>query len=61
MQEKLSSEEEIRNKTVSREKEIQFFSYFPTHTSSKIRPVKLENQRESQENKIGMPLLQNQN
>jgi hypothetical protein len=60
MQEELSPEEKIRNKTIPRKKEIEFFlifSYFFTHPSSNKRYVKLENQGESHENRIWTPLI----
>ena len=61
MQEELSPEEKIRNRTILRKKEIEFFSYFFTHPSSNKRHVKLENEGESHENSTWMPLFQNQN
>jgi hypothetical protein len=57
MQEELSPEEKIRNKTITRKKEIEFFSYFFTHPSSNKRLVKLENQGESHENRTWTPLF----
>jgi hypothetical protein len=61
MKEKLSPEEKIRNKTIPRKKEIEFFSYSFTHPSSNKRNVKLENQGESHEKRNWMPLFQNLN
>ena len=58
-QEESSQEEEARNKTAPKEKDIKLFSYFSTHPSSKNRLIKLEKQMKPHENRTWMPLFQN--
>ena len=61
MQEELSPEQKIRNKTIPRKNEIEFYSNFFTHPSSNKWHVKLENQGESHEKRTWMPLFQSLN
>ncbi len=60
-QEESSQEGGIREKTVTEEKGIEFFSYFSTHPSSQNRLTKLEKQMKPYENRTWRPLFPNLN